>query len=113
MSELFYRAAGAVLAPFRYAEREVQHMKEVAKEDMQMYIAKAIKFSIMGIAALLFLLFLSIMIAAWINQAMDSNVAGFAIVAGFYLLVGVAVYVMNQAADKKKDAANTRRPVGA
>ena len=42
MSELFYKAAGAILAPFRYAEREVVHMKEVAKEDLQQFVANAI-----------------------------------------------------------------------
>jgi hypothetical protein len=117
MTELFYRAAGAVLAPFRYAEREVEHMKEVAKEDLQAFMAKAIKMAIMGMAALFFLLFISIMSAALINHAMDSEVAGWAIVAGFYLVVAGIVYALKDSADNKKKSANhrpvnTRKPIG-
>jgi hypothetical protein len=109
MSELFYKAAGAILAPFRYAEREVKHMKEVAKEDLQALLANAIKLGMIGLVALLFLLFVSITAAAAINTATDSEVLGFAIVAGFYLLVGVGLYIWKQASDKKKQAANNAR----
>jgi hypothetical protein len=113
MSELFYKAAGAILAPFRYAEREVQHMKETAKEDVQALIANAIKFTLIGVAALLFLLFISITAAAAINESSDSAYLGWAIVAGFYLLIGLGLYLWKQASDKKKPVTNTRRPINA
>jgi hypothetical protein len=51
--------------------------------------------------SLLFLLFLSITVAIAINRSMDNDFAGFAIVAGFYLLVGIAMYVWN-ASEKHK-----------
>jgi hypothetical protein len=114
MSEFFYKAAGAVLAPFRYAEREVDHMKEMAKEDLQALVANIIKFTILGIAGLLFLLFISIMAAALINQNMESDFAGYAFVAGFYLLVAVGVYISKQASDHKRKAENdNQKTVGA
>ena len=114
MSELFYRAAGAILAPFRYAEREVQHMKEVAKEDIQEFIANMIKLTLISVVSLLCLLFISITVAAAINDSADSSYLGWAIVAGFYLVVGVGLYIWREATrDKKKTAVNTKRPAGA
>jgi hypothetical protein len=113
MNELFYKAAGAVLAPFRYAEREVELMKELAKEDIQALLAKAIKFAILSVAGLLFLLFLSIMTAALINQNMNSDFAGYAIVAGFYLLVAVIVYISKEVGDhKREDNREARKAAG-
>lgn len=98
---LFYKAAGAILAPFRYAEREVNHMKEVAKEDLQAFMANAIKMVAIGLVAFLFLLFGSLTAAAAINQSTESEYLGFLIVAGFYLLVAVGLYVWKMSADKK------------
>lgn len=109
MSELFYKAAGAIAAPFRYAEREAKALKEHVKEDVQAYIAIYIKLAAAAIAGILFLLFISIAIANWINQSMNSQVAGFAIVAGFYLLVAVIMYMLKTEEDKKKKEMDSRR----
>ena len=51
MSELFYRAAGTIIAPFRYAEREAKALKEHVKEDVQAYVAIALKLAVAGVAA--------------------------------------------------------------
>jgi protein-S-isoprenylcysteine O-methyltransferase Ste14 len=113
MSELFYRAAGAILAPFRYAEREVQHMKDVAKEDIQAFIANLIKLILISVVLLLFLLFISITAAAAINESTNSSYLGWAIVAGFYLLAGIGLYIWKEVTqEKKKSPVNTRRPAG-
>jgi hypothetical protein len=110
MTELFYRAAGAIVAPFRYAEREAMALKEHVKEDVQTYVAIFLKLAVAGVAAVLFLLFISIAVANWINNSMDSQVAGFAIVAGFYLIVAVIMYILKLADDrKKKEVENQRR----
>jgi hypothetical protein len=101
--DFFYKAAGAVLAPFRYAEREVKTAKENLKEDAQAALAKVLKMAVMVFCSLLFLLFISITAAMAINRAMESEWAGFAIVAGFYLLVGVAMYVWKEATDKQHE----------
>jgi len=102
MSELFYKAAGAILAPFRYAEREVHQMKEEAKEDLQAFVANLIKLVLISIVSLLFLLFISITAAVALNDFMESEFLGWAIVAGFYLLTGVALYIWKEATDKDK-----------
>jgi cbb3-type cytochrome oxidase subunit 3 len=99
--DLFYKAAGAVIAPFRYAEREVKNLKENIKEDAQEAMAGLLKMAVVVFCSLLFLLFISITAAIAINRSMDNDLAGFAIVAGFYLLVGIIMYVWN-ASDKHK-----------
>jgi hypothetical protein len=101
--DFFYKAAGAVLAPFRYAEREVKHAKENLKEDAQYALAKVLKMAVMVFCSVLFLLFISITAAMAINRSMQSDWAGFAIVAGFYLLVGLAMYIWKEAGEKKHE----------
>jgi TRAP-type C4-dicarboxylate transport system permease large subunit len=109
MSELFYKAAGALVAPFRYAEREAKALKEHVKEDVQAYVAIILKLAVAGVAAVLFLLFISIAVANWINNAMNSEVAGFAIVAAFYLLVAAIMYILKLADDRKKKEMESHR----
>ena len=109
MTELFYKAAGAVLAPFRYAEREAKALKEHVKEDIQTYVAIFLKLAVAGVAAVLFLLFISIAVANWINNEMDSEVAGFAIVSAVYLLIAVTMYILKLADDKKKKEVDNQR----
>lgn len=110
MTSLFYKAAGALVAPFRYAEREARALKEHVKEDIQAYVAIILKLAVAGVAAVLFLLFTSIAVANWINNSMNSDVAGFAIVAAFYLVVAVTMYILKLADDrKKKEVENQRR----
>lgn len=111
MTELFYKAAGAVVAPFRYAEREAKALKEHVKEDVQAYVAIFLKLAVAGVAAVLFLLFISIAVANWINNSMDSEVAGFAIVAAFYLLIAATMYILKLADDKKKKEIENQRKV--
>ena len=109
MSELFYRAAGAIVAPFRYAEREAKALKEHVKEDIQAYVAIALKLAVAGVAAVLFLLFISIALANWINEATDSRILGFALVGCFYLLIAVVMYILKLADDKKKKEVDNHR----
>jgi hypothetical protein len=109
MSELFYKAAGVIVAPFRYAEREAKLLKEHVKEDLQAYVAIFLKLAVAGVAAVLFLLFISIALANWINNEMNSEVAGFAIVAGVYLLLAVFMYILKLADDKKKKETENQR----
>ena len=111
MSDLFYKAAGAIVAPFRYAEREAKAFKEHVKEDVQLYAATLLKIAAAGMAALLFLLFISLAAAHALNNALDSRVAGYAIVAGFYLLVAVVMYVLKTADDKKKKEIENQRKI--
>lgn len=52
----------------------------------------AIVITILVIAAV-FTLFINIGIALWIGQALNSNALGFFIVSGFYIIVGIIVFI--------------------
>ncbi len=86
-------------------------IKEHVKEDIQTYVAIALKLAVAGVAATLFLLFISVAIANWINNSMNSEVAGFAIVGAFYLLVAVTMYILKLADDRKKKEIENQRKV--
>jgi hypothetical protein len=109
MNELFYKAAGALLAPFRYAERKLKDVKEEAKEDLQALLATVIKLVSMGIAALLFLLFLSIFLANLLNDALESEYLGYAIVAGIYLITAIALYIAKEVSENKRKVEENRK----
>jgi hypothetical protein len=100
--DFFYKAGGAILAPFKYAQREINEVKEDLKEDAQDALATALKVAAMAVFALFFVVFISITAATSLNDSMDSPWAGFAIVAGFYLLLAVGVYIWMKATAKKK-----------
>jgi hypothetical protein len=54
--DFFYKAAGAVIAPFRYAEREVKTLKENIKEDAQEAMASLLKMAVVVFCSLIFYL---------------------------------------------------------
>jgi len=98
----FYRAAGAIFAPFRYAQREIEDAKENLKEDAKEAASNAIKIFIISISSFLFLVFVSITAANAINSSSDSTWLGFASVAGFYLLVAIGVYGWKQVSNQQR-----------
>jgi arginine exporter protein ArgO len=101
--DYFYKAAGTILAPFRYAQREIKDAKEDLKEDAQYALSTALKMAAMGIFALFFLTFLSVTAAMAINDSTESPWLGFAVVAGFYMLVALGIYAWHKASSKKHE----------
>ena len=97
------------MAPFRYAERKFHIVKEEAKEDLQALLANVIKLVSMGVAAMLFLLFLSIFLANVLNDAFGSTFLGYAIVAGIYLLAAIGLYVAKEISDNKRKVEENRK----
>jgi Kef-type K+ transport system membrane component KefB len=98
----FYKVAGGILAPFRYAQREIQDTKEGLKEDLHEAASNVLKIIAIVFSALFFLLFGSITAATAINSSWDSAWLGFATVAGFYFLLAIGVYLWKHATDIKK-----------
>jgi hypothetical protein len=107
--DILYKIAGAVLAPFRYAQREIESAKENIKEDIRDAASDVLKIVIMIFCALFFLLFGSIAAANAINSTSNHAWLGFAIVAGFYLTLAIGVYVWKHATNKKKAAEENPR----
>ena len=66
-------------------------------------MANAINMVAIGVVAFLFLLFGSITVASAINQSTESEYMGYLIVAGFYLIVAVGLYIWKMSADKKHE----------
>ena len=106
--DFFYKAAGAVLAPFRYAQREIESAKENLKDDAKEAAANVLKIFVMSLCALFFLVFGSISAATAINASTESAWLGFASVAGFYLLLAIGVYIWKQTTRRKKEEENLR-----
>jgi high-affinity Fe2+/Pb2+ permease len=108
--DLFYRAAGTILAPLRYAQRELKEVKEDLKEDAQHAMSNALKVVAAGLFALFFLAFLSVTAAMAINDSMNSPWIGFGLVAAFYMLVAVGIYAWYKATSKKYNEYKHRQP---
>ena len=100
--ENFYKVVGAILAPFRYAQREIENAKESLKEEAHDAASNVLKIIAMVFCALFFLLFGSLAAAAAISSSFDSAWLGFAIVSGFYLAFTIGIYVWKHATNKKK-----------
>jgi hypothetical protein len=100
--DFFYKAAGAVLAPFRYAQREIENTKENIKEDAREAASNVLKIFIMSLCVLFFLVFGSLSAATAINASSESAWLGFASVAGFYLVLAIGVYIWRQISRQKK-----------
>jgi uncharacterized membrane protein YozB (DUF420 family) len=88
-----------------FTERIYEHVEEYAKTTVELYRLKAIKvFSdvfaavatgfIIWVIISFFLVFLSIGTAFWIGQMLGKWHYGFFIVAGFYALVGLIIYML-------------------
>jgi hypothetical protein len=103
--DLFYRAAGKILAPFRYAQREIEEKKENLKEEAQWALSTVLKMSAMALFALFFLTFVSISGAMAINDSMDSPYLGFALIAAFYLLAAICVFIWYKVSSRKREHA--------
>jgi hypothetical protein len=101
-TDFFYKAAGAILAPFRYAQKSIENAKENLKEDAREAASDFLKILVISFCALFFLIFGSITAAMAINASADSPWLGYACVAGFYLLLASGVYLWKQASKKKR-----------
>ena len=101
--DFFYRAAGTIWAPFRYAQREIENAKQDLKEDAKDAASNVLKMLIVSLSILFFLIFGSITAATAINSSSKSAWLGFASVAGFYLALAIGVYVWKQASKQKKN----------
>jgi hypothetical protein len=101
--DFFYKAAGAVLAPFRYAQREIENTKENLKEDAKEAAANALKIFVLFLCGMFFLVFGSISAATAINASMDSAWLGYASVAGFYLVLAIGTYIWRVVSRHKKE----------
>jgi uncharacterized membrane protein YqjE len=81
-----------------YVETKVELMKLELKEDLAKALSKVAVYALLTFAFTFFMFFLSIAAAYAISESMGSF-AGFAIVAAFYLLLAVIIYLLRKTLD--------------
>lgn len=83
-----------------YVEARFELLKMEVKEDFAKGLAKMAVFMLMGVVFMFFLILISIAVAHLISKSVGPF-GGFAIVAGFYLLVGLMLFVFRNAIMEK------------
>ena len=76
-----------------YVEDKIDLVKIELKEELALAIAKIIITMVMVVFVLFALLFASITLAIYLNTLLQSNLAGYGIVASFYLVLFIIVFL--------------------
>jgi membrane protein implicated in regulation of membrane protease activity len=79
-----------------YLETKIQLLKLQAIDKSVGIIASILSKLILLIAVIFFLLFFNIGIALWIGSSLGKLYYGFFIVAGFYIIVGLLLYIFRK-----------------
>lgn len=87
-------------------EAKVELLKIELKEEAAKAVTKIISLVVLAVLVFLIVIFFSITIAALLNQVMDSQFGGYAIVTGFYLLllIGFKVFKVGEKLERKIEA---------
>jgi hypothetical protein len=96
----FLRLDGILANLTGYIEARIELVKLEVKEDLAKALSKAAVFVVLCCVATLFVLFFSMAIAYKIGEA-TSLFTGFAIVAGFYMLIGIILWISRTSIRKK------------
>jgi uncharacterized membrane protein YqjE len=83
-----------------YVEARIELTKLEVKEDIAKSLSKALLFILMGVVFTLFIVLISVAVAHLIARSVGP-VGGFAIVAGFYLLLTLLLYAFRNAIGEK------------
>jgi len=83
-----------------YIESSRQFYKLKGFKVLMKAVMVFVKIASVGIMLILALLFLSISAAFWIGSELDKTSLGFLIVGGFYLLIGIIIYVFRHSLRK-------------
>lgn len=78
-----------------YVETRIELMKVEVKEDLAKVLAKVVIFLLVAFFTIIFVLFLSIAMAAYLATVVG-EFGGFAIVGGIYLIVAIIVFAMRE-----------------
>lgn len=96
VSEFFLKTAAVFIAPVRYVEKGVENARDNLKEDAEEIIANVMKLAIFLLMAFFVLLFLNMLIAAVLNDALESNYLGYVFVTAFYTIVLIILWSMRK-----------------
>lgn len=76
-----------------YIETRIGLVKIEFKEELAKTVAKLIIILILSLLFLLFIAFVSLTAGAWLNTIIDSQFLGYAIIAGFYLILFLLIFI--------------------
>jgi uncharacterized membrane protein YqjE len=83
-----------------YIEARLELLKVEAKEELSKGLSAVLVFLLLAFVFALFIVFISVGIALKIGEDIG-NLAGFGIVAGFYLLTGAGLFIYREKLGKK------------
>lgn len=83
-----------------YVEAKIELTKLELKEDVAKTLSKVLLFILLGVVFMLFIVLISVAVAHLIAQSVGPF-GGFAIVAGFYLLISLLLFVFRDAIGEK------------
>ena len=96
----FLKLDGLIESITGYVEARIELLKIEIKEDVSKTIASALIFALIGIGLVLFIFFISFAVAVKLGEYV-STFQGFAIVAGFYLLLALLTFLFRKLLIKK------------
>ena len=79
-----------------FVETRLEILKLDLKEESVRVIAKLLTGSLIVLFSTLFFIFFSVAIAIILNQALDSEYLGFAILAAFFLIILISILIIKQ-----------------
>ncbi|RIV44641.1 MULTISPECIES: hypothetical protein [Flagellimonas] len=79
-----------------YVNNSIDFYRLKSFKSMMQGITMGAKVILIGSMVAMALLFLSISAAFWIGSSLDSNALGFLLVGGFYVLIGIIIFVFRQ-----------------
>lgn len=77
-----------------YLSTNIQLVKQETTAIASVILSDLISYVLIGLAGMFLLLFLSLMAGFYLSDLLDSSLIGFAIVAGFYFLVSITLYLI-------------------
>jgi uncharacterized membrane protein YqjE len=83
-----------------YVETRIELTKLELKEDIAKGLSKVLLFILLGAVFTLFIVLISVAVAHLIAQSLGAF-GGFAVVAGFYLLLGILLVAFRDSVEKK------------
>ena len=96
----FLKLDGLIESLTGYIESRIELTKLEIKEDIAMGLAKVLLAILLGVVFTLFIILISIAVAHLIAKSLGAF-GGFAIVAGFYLIVGMLLLAFRNAISEK------------
>ena len=83
-----------------YVSNSIDFYRLKSFKSMMQGITMGAKVILIGSMVAMALLFLSISAAFWIGNALDSSALGFLLVGGFYVLIGIFIFVLRHRLEK-------------